>query len=322
MHNKIKLGITLPHIGQDASKQGIVTYARESERMGFNSLWTVDHWLRPAQPVYNEMMGAEWSIPFELGFDSNWEALLTLTYVSTVTRSIKLGTSAICSPLYMPVDLARRLATADRYTEGRLIAGLGFGWMKEEFIAAGRPFEQRLDAFNEFLQILRSSWGPDPVPALDGKYFKLVESYIGPKPLQHPFPLLLSAVSPAGARRAGRNGLGFNPQLWTWAQCEQLTTQYRGAVREAGHDMDKLPIIIRHAPFFKVHAEPLNESDRPLLHGSMQQITADIARLRQHGISEVIFDYTQVNLSVEQQLEELNKLITALVAAGDCALAS
>lgn len=126
----------------------------------------------------------------------------TLSYVAAKTERIKLGTSVINALFHIPVVLARRFATLDQFSQGRVIAGLGQGWVKDEFETASIPFQRRGNGSEDYVEALRASWGPDPVQ-YEGRYYHIVESDIGPKPFQPQGPpLLFGAATVASLERA------------------------------------------------------------------------------------------------------------------------
>src|SRR5215471_20953434 len=127
------LGIALPTSGPLASPEAIIRIAEEAERLGYAAVWTYERLLYAlgdiAQPG-----GPPRPLPDY--YRSTYEPIETLSYVAARTERIKLGTSVIDAPFHVPVVLARRFATLDRLSGGRVIAGLGQGAMEQEFLTA------------------------------------------------------------------------------------------------------------------------------------------------------------------------------------------
>src|SRR5260370_6657576 len=174
-------GLHLPAAADAAAPGLILRVAEEAERMGLASVWMSDGLLRPvAQPVD---FGGGISIVMPPESASQCDAIDTLAYVAARTSRIQLGTSVIGALFHNPVALARRLATLDLFSGGRLIAGLGQGCVPEAVAAAGVSAERRGAGFEEHIQAMRAVWGADPV-RFDGRYYQIPESQIGPKPVQ------------------------------------------------------------------------------------------------------------------------------------------
>jgi alkanesulfonate monooxygenase SsuD/methylene tetrahydromethanopterin reductase-like flavin-dependent oxidoreductase (luciferase family) len=124
---------------------------------------------------------------FPIEFQNLFEPLETLTFVAANTNKISLGTSIIDMLFHNPVVLARRFATLDILSEGRAIAGLGIGWLKDEYQISNISLENRGKRADEYIQLLKKIW-TDDVVEFKGEYYNIPASKIGPKPLQKPHP--------------------------------------------------------------------------------------------------------------------------------------
>jgi len=151
----LKIGFSLPHMGSVASAENIAFAARYGESEGFDSLWVIDRILWPSEP----------QTPYPPSPDGSWpeiyqnviDPISTLTYVAGLTQRIKLATGIIDMLYQNPLLFANRVAALDNLSKGRLLLGLGLGHSKDEFDAAGVPFEKRGERADEFLQILNES---------------------------------------------------------------------------------------------------------------------------------------------------------------------
>lgn len=295
----MQIGISLPQMGFDASPASITQIAQEAERLDFASVWVGERLLRPRHFVaYGGRGGA---IP---DFQKiNYEPLETLTYVAAKTERIKLGTSVINAFFQTPVVLARRLATLDQFSAGRLIVGIGQGWMKEEFDTANVSLQRRGNGLDDYVGALRAVWGPDPVH-YEGRFYSIVESDIAPKPVQSGGPpVLFAANSQAVIERAARLADGLNPVLVSWEAIEKLARDFPEMVRRAGRDPSHIFIVARVNNGVRAHALP---DPRPPLVGSLDQIHEDIQRLEQLGVNHVFYDLSYLPLN--EQLPLLEKL--------------
>src|SRR4051794_10800926 len=161
----MKLGVHLPLSGRGASPESISAVALEAERIGLDSVWSWERLLRPTAPI---AMGGPGGPVMDApeDFATVYDPLDTLAYVAALTSRITLGTSVLDVLFQSPVVLARRLATLDRLCGGRLVAGLGQGWMQQEFDAAGVPMTRRGAGFEEQLRAVPALWGAGPARLL------------------------------------------------------------------------------------------------------------------------------------------------------------
>ena len=190
----MKIGITLPQAGQQATRENVIQMANLAEKEGFDSLWVFERLLWPINPQTPYPATPDGSLPIE--YQIMLDPLETLTYVAANTNKIALGTSVTDMLFHNPVVLARRFATLDVLSEGRAICGLGIGWSKDEYQASNIPFEHRGKRANEFVQALKKIW-TDDIVEFKGKFYNIPASKIGPKPIQKPHPpIYIGGFSP------------------------------------------------------------------------------------------------------------------------------
>jgi probable F420-dependent oxidoreductase len=281
------LGVHLPIAGAQASPETIAQVAIEAERIGLASVWAWERLMRPTVPI---AMGGPGGPVMDAPamFGTVYDPIESLAYVAARTSTILLGTSVLDTLFQPPIILARRLATLDRLSGGRLVAGIGQGWMEQEFAAAGVSMKRRGAGFEEHLLAMRAVWGPDPV-SFDGRFYQIPEADIGPKPVQPNGPLVLvGAASPAAIERAGRLGVGLTLVIFDWDTIRQAVEAFRTAATAAGHDPDAVPIVLQVNG--NVTVEALDERG-PLL-GSPEQVAADLDRAAELGIEHVFWNST------------------------------
>ena len=155
----MKLSLGLPHYGKESSPEVIARFAREAEQLDYDAVWALERLLRPVKPRNAPFPG--WTPPAY--YANVYDPIETLTFVATKTQRIKLGTSVIDALFHVPVMLARRLATLDHFSAGRVVAGLGQGWSADEFETANVPMKRRGAGFEDFIGALRAAWSADPV---------------------------------------------------------------------------------------------------------------------------------------------------------------
>jgi len=275
----MELGVGLPtHDGPLASPEAIARIAQEAEQLGYATLWTFERLLRP----YAEIPGFG-RVPDY--YRTAYDPLETLSYVAALTSEIGLGTSVMNALMHPPVVLARRFATLDRFSGGRVVAGLGQGWMPQEFETVNVPMSRQGAGMDEAVAAIRACWGPDPV-AFEGRFHTIAPSEVNPKPVQAHIPVLMGSNTPGGIARAARIADGLNPLAFTYESLVGLTEAFHAAAREEGRNPGTLVVAARaNVP---ITVDPIG-TDRPFLGGSPHQIADDLARLEGTGVDQVLF---------------------------------
>ena len=299
--NQLKIGFSLPHMGSVATAENIAQAARFAESEGFDSIWVIDRILWPSEP----------QTPYPPSPDGSWpeiyqnviDPISTLIYVAGLTQRIKLATGIIDMLYQNPLILANRLSALDNLSKGRLLLGLGNGHSKDEFDAAGVPFENRGERADEFLQVLNKIWYNDTVEH-KGKYYTIPKSIIGPKPYQKKIPTYLAGFTPKALGRiisSNANGWVGIPQLDLDA-FKQGQEQLRKAAQENGRDPNTIefPVLV----FPEVSEKDLG-SDRQPMNGSIEQIGQDIKEFANLGINHVnlVFDFSSHANDLKKRLE-------------------
>ncbi len=282
----MRLGFALPHLGPVATPENIRDVALEAERLGYDSLWTLDRVIKPLRPRTPYPPSPDGS--FDPQYDIVYEHLSVLTWVAALTERVRLGVSVLNLPFHPPVLLAKRLATLDRLSNGRLDVGIGVGWSEDEFQAAGAVFHERGRRAEEYVHALKALWGPDPVE-FHGRYVDIPPAVFGPKPVQRPHPpLYMGAHTGPALRRAGWLADGFTGCCAPVEAILGLRREFVAAADAAGRDGGALPTVVR----CNVHRTdaPSTEPARPIGHGSWSQIRDDVLRLEEAGVDELFFD--------------------------------
>jgi len=296
----LKLGVHLPVAGKGASPETIMQVALEAERLGLDSVWSWERLMRPTVPIALGGAGGPVMDAPEM-FGSVYDPIETLSYVAARTSRITLGTSVLDTLFQSPIILARRLATLDQLSDGRLFVGIGQGWMDQEFEAAGVSMKRRGAGFEEHILAMRAVWGPDPV-SFEGRFYRIPEADIGPKPVRPGGPRLMAgAASPAAIERAGRLGIGLTLVIFDWDTIREASKAFRAAGSAAGHDPDTLPIMLQVNG--NVTAEPPDERG-PLL-GSPDQVAADLDQAAELGVKHVYWNSNDDPLSQLPLLAQL-----------------
>src|SRR5579864_8538495 len=146
----MQIGVHLPHIGRKATPEVVTRAAVQAEELGLADVWVSEHVIVPKGAPY----------PPSPAF---LEPILTLTWAAAVTQRVRLGTSVIVLPMHHPVPIAKQVATLQTLSGGRVIFGIGVGWLEAEFAALGAPFRQRGRRMDESIALMRKLWSEDPV---------------------------------------------------------------------------------------------------------------------------------------------------------------
>ena len=227
---KFGLMYNTAHYGSDPDLMAAV--ARHAEDCGFESFYTPEHIVLYPGATFGQM-----TFPPDLAVA---DPLDCLAYVAAVTSTLLLGTSVLLLPYHHPVVLAKRLATIDALSRGRMsLLTVGLGVLPGEAAATGVGFTTRGRRANEAIDVLRLLWGGDAAGvSFSGEFFSFTEACIFPKPHGgRILPVHVGGSSLAAARRAGRRGDGYFPggRLTPEQRTEQLTVM-RAEATASGRD--------------------------------------------------------------------------------------
>jgi probable F420-dependent oxidoreductase len=244
----MKFGLVFANTGPYVTGEGALTLARSAEAAGFDSLWTVEHVVVPE--------GYESDYPYDRsgkmpGRDNAPipDPLIWLAYLASATTTIKLATGILILPQRNPLVLAKETATLDAMSGGRVILGVGAGWLEEEFDAIGVSFAERGALLDDHIGALRSLW-TEASSNFAGPFTQFDRLLSYPKPAKGSIPVVIGGHSKAAARRAGRLGDGFFPVKGSLAEIRELVAIMRETALEAGRDPDQIELTVSGAPAF------------------------------------------------------------------------
>jgi probable F420-dependent oxidoreductase len=221
----------------------VLAFARMAEAGGAESIWAVEHVvvakdyepLYPYSPDGRMPTGPDTVMPDPL----EW-----LAFVAAGTSRLRLGTSVVVAAEHSAAILAKRVATLDALSRGRVLLGVGIGWQKEEYAAIGVPYRDRGRRLDETIEAMRALWGPGPA-SYRGRHVAFENVSCDAKPAQkRGVPILIGGSSPAAARRAGRLGDGFYPYVISPEDLAARLAELREAAREAGRDPAAIEVTV------------------------------------------------------------------------------
>jgi len=196
----LRIGAKLPHTGDLAMRLGPARMAARLEEADFDSLWVSYHIVFPHETTSRYPFSADGRVTWPLD-DAYLEPLVVLGAPAAATNRISLGTSVVIAPMRNPVLLAKQAATVDAIAGGRLVLGVGAGWLREEFEALDADFEARGEVLDEWISIARACWAGSAGP-FQGKHYTLPGPiYCRPAPAGG-IPILVGGMSRHALRRA------------------------------------------------------------------------------------------------------------------------
>jgi len=283
----MKYGLSLPQLGTLASAGAIRSVAQHAEEIGYDSLWVLERTLRPVQPLVPYPATPDGQLPEE--YKIVFDPIECLTFAAAVTSRIRLGASVIVLSNHYPLVLARRLATLDQLSGGRLICGFSVGWSKDEIEAAGVNFETRGRRADEFVQLLKKIWTEDPVE-FHGRFFNIPKSHIGPKPLQKPYPpIIFGGYVGKTFERVIDHGNGWNPAGIPQEHLRGMIESMRSTARAKGRRPEEFSVYCR------VFYHPTKEQFR---------------ELEDMGVDHVILDASSGATSLDAVLKRMEEIRT------------
>jgi probable F420-dependent oxidoreductase len=212
----VRIGLHALGIGAGADPLVISAVARAAEQNGFATLWAGEHVVMVDRPDSKYPYADDGRIAVPSAAD--WlDPLDLLAFLSAVTSTIRLATGVLLLPEHNPVVVAKRAATVDVLSGGRLTLGVGIGWSAEEFAALGVPFRGRGARTEEYIDVLRALWRDD-VASHTGSHVQFDRVRCYPKPIRRSIPVVLGGNSDGALERAARCGdgwYGFNVSLGT-----------------------------------------------------------------------------------------------------------
>jgi probable F420-dependent oxidoreductase len=279
----MEFGICVPHYGKPVEIGRILDVARRAEAMGFASVWVTDHLLVPRtlDIIYRDHM---------------LEPLALLSHLAAVVQRARLGTSVIILPYRHPAVVAKMLATVDQLSQGRVIFGVGAGWMEPEFKALNAPFTDRGAFCDESLRIIRDCWTREQV-SIDGQFHQYTDMQASPRPVQPGGPpIWVGGNSARARRRVAELGDGWHSTGILAAEMAPGCTHVRELWEQNGRQ--GTPAFSARVALFidGVSDQVLSYPPRPGrptrsdLRGSVQAIVDQLGAYQDLGLGHVVFE--------------------------------
>ena len=284
----MEFGLHLPDAGGQATREGLLAYARLAEAAGYASVWSSDHiaWPDPAKVSSKYPYAAPSDADANAGFPaagSPWlDCLASLQFVAAVTERVRLGTTVLIIGYRGALQQAKSWASLDHLSGGRAILGVGVGWMKEEFDAIGMPWDRRGERADETLEIFDRLWSDESI-TFDGPFTSFGPIGFSPKPVDGHIPVWVGGHTGAAFRRTARFGDAFHSAFCT---PERLKTEWDGvgqACDAIGRNRSEIELTMLCTLLLD------SDSDRPgVLHGSTEQVVDQLGSYAELGVSHTV----------------------------------
>jgi probable F420-dependent oxidoreductase len=294
----MEFGVMIPHTGRRASAEYVRRFCETADDAGFDGLWGVDHMVMPHHTDSKYTLGRR---PADIADDAvsnllspNYELMTTLTWVAGFTKRAKLGTAVAVLPIRNTVANARQLATLDVYSGGRVLYGIGAGWLREEAEAMNMPWDRRGRRTEEHVEVLRALWCAEgELVEFHGEFHDIPPMDPEPQPVQRPIPILVGGHSDLALERAARIGDGWiaaamspEPLAEHWAKVRDAATRHDrdpnslllvGAMRPV-RDMSQADAIAAYAAVGVDHlVVDLDVSSRDAVFDELHRFAAEVA---------------------------------------------
>ncbi len=237
----MKIGLIPVNIGT-TDINAMTGMAQRAEQLGYESVWTFEHVIVPmdydSKYPYNSSgkMGAEPESPFV-------DPLIALTAIATATNTIRLGTGVNILSQANPLFMAKQAASLDALSGGRLMLGVGIGWLREEFVAMGVPFERRGARFDDYVQAMRKVWSGDVVEH-QSEFIAWSNFKSYPLPAQDPLPLVMGGNKGKIFERIARYGNGWFVPGTDIEEIKSMLGDMRAACEAEQRDPAEIEITI------------------------------------------------------------------------------
>jgi probable F420-dependent oxidoreductase len=298
----MQIGFNLPISGPTSSPESLTRIAQQGEALGYDYLTLTDHIVLPnlRAPGYPYSESGEF---FGEGPERRHEQLTAAAFIAARTTRIRLVLAVMVVPHRPAVLAAKMLSTIDVLSGGRLVVGIGTGWLQAEFDAVvGPPFAERGRVTDEYLNAFRSLWTQE-APRFDGDWVKYDGIFFEPKPVQKPHPpIWVGGESGPSLRRAARFGDAWYPIGSNNKHLLDTLPRYRAGIdrlrrltTEAGREPASVALTYRVKQYGKAVPEKASDGERRLFSGSTDDIAADLRALRDLGVAALDIDFERAD---------------------------
>lgn len=293
----------LPQMGPQMNGPDVIRFAQEAEQMGFDMVSAGDHIVFP-EKIESPYPYGEGGRNSSESAGNYVEPMTLLTWVGAATTRIKLLTGVVIGPYRHPIVAAKMFSCLDFLTGGRVIAGVGVGWLKEEFDVLGASFAERGAVTDEILDIYRKLW-TEELPTHQGKYYQFPALRFTPKPVQKPgLPIWIAGNANVAMRRAVRAGDGWFPIHFTSQELKPKLQELRAMAQAAGRDPAEIAICLGSSLEFADESVSQDLQRRLLGEGHTAKMIEELNAFAAMGVGTVQFDFRTRDVDARLRLME------------------
>lgn len=310
----MEFGTNVPMRGPLAHAEGIRTLAQETEAMGFGHISVTDHLIVPRKIDSDYPYTADGKFPGEAeGFAL--EQYTIMSYLAALTTRARLITAITVVPHRGAVAAAKTISTIDYLTGGRVVIGVGAGWMREEFDALGIPdFDDRGRVTDEYIAAYKELWTSE-TPTFDGKHVKFDNITFLPRPVQAEGPpIWVGGESAPALRRVAKLGDAWFPILNnprfpmnTIARFRKRLARMHEIAGEHGRDPAEIGLAIFAIQYSNRPSQDPETGERELLTGPNEAIVEDLQQLAEIGVTDVVLNFHRSTM--EKTLEGMQNFM-------------
>lgn len=289
----MRLGINTGARGTMSTREAYMTVAEAGETLGFDFLSVSDHVVVPSQigSTYPYSEGGTWETKTEDGY--SLEQLATLCFLAGCTKKLDLLTSVMVVPHRPAMLTAKILATADQLSNGRIILGVGAGWLREEFEALQTdPYEERGKVTDEYIRAFKELWSND-LPSFSGDYTNFDNILFAPKPVKRHIPVWVGGESNPALRRTAKLGDAWYPgsrnpkhRLDTPERLKDGIKRLTEMAAKHGRDPSEIDLayVVLSPLDWTAQPSPGDAGERRLMTGTPEEIASDVRGFRDAGV--------------------------------------
>ncbi|MSQ07353.1 MAG: LLM class F420-dependent oxidoreductase [Dehalococcoidia bacterium] len=285
----MKIGVSIPRL-PDAD--GLRRFARKAEELGFESVLSGDHIVLPTEGTTQYPYTADGS--FQRPSNEPFlETMTVLGFLAACTSTVKLGSTVIIVPYRNPVVQAKMFASLDVLTGGRMICGVGVGWLEKEFDTLNVPYAQRGAMTDEYLEVFKVLWTQDD-PVYHGQFCHIEGIQFSPKPVQKPhIPIWVGGHTNAALRRTAKYGA-------CWHTTRQTPDFVAGNLPYLNRQLDRVgrdPAGVSISLKRSLHFTDIGFTERASIRsggaviGTTQEVLDDVYYCRELGIDQLTYDF-------------------------------